>query len=106
MPSSSTNRLAGFGVGAQGLGLAPGPVQGEDQQLPQPLAQRMFATQSLQLPDELSVAPQRQIRSGAGLDRHQGQLVQMRAFDVREAGIGELGQRLPPPQRQRLAQRG
>ena len=66
----------------------------------------MFAAQSLQFPDELSVEPQLQIRSGAGLDRHQGQLVQMRPFDVREAGVGELGQRLPPPQRQRLTQRG
>ena len=66
----------------------------------------MFAAQGLQLPDELSMEPQHQIRAGASLDRHQGQLVQMRPFDIREAGIGELGQRLPPPQRQRLTQRG
>ena len=66
----------------------------------------MFATQGLQFPDELSVEPQGEIRSGAGLGRPQGQLVQMRPFDVREAGVGELGQRLPPPQRQRLCERG
>jgi hypothetical protein len=52
--------------------LAPGPVQSEDQQLPQPLAQRMFAAQGFQLPDELSMEPQLQIRAGASLDRHEG----------------------------------
>jgi hypothetical protein len=30
----------------------------------------------------------------------------MRPFGIGEAGVRELGQRLPPPQAQRLAQRG
>jgi hypothetical protein len=39
--------VADFGVGAQGLGLAAGPVQGEDEQLPQALAQRVLPAQCL-----------------------------------------------------------
>jgi hypothetical protein len=34
--------ITDFGKGAQRLGLPPGPVQGEDQQLPQALAQRVL----------------------------------------------------------------
>ena len=60
----------------------------------------------LQLAGELPVAAQHQVRSGPGFDRHQGQLVQLRPFGVSEAGVGELGQRLAPPQAKRLAQRG
>ena len=98
--------ITGFGVGAQGLGLPSGPVQGQDEQLPQALAQRVLPAARLQLAGELPVAAQHQVRSDAGFDRHEGQLVQMRPLGVGEAGIGELGQRLAPPQAKRLAQRG
>ena len=98
--------IADFGVGAQGVGLPPGPVEREDEQLPQPLAQRVLPAVRLQLAGELPVAAQHQVRSGPGFDRHQGQLVQLRPLGVSEAGVGELGQRLAPPQAKRLAQRG
>ena len=49
------------------------------------------------------MAAQHQVSSGPGLDRHQGQLVQMRPLGVSEAGVGELGQRLAPPQAERFA---
>ena len=98
--------VADFGVGVQGVGLPPGPVEREDEQFPQALAQRVLAALRLQLAGELPVAAQHQVRSGAGFDRHQGQLVQLRPFGVGEAGVGEFGQRLAPPQAERLAQRG
>ncbi len=98
--------ITDFGVGAQGLGLPSGPVQGQDEQLPQALAQRVLPTQLFQFAGQLPVAAQHQVRFGTGLDRDQAQLVQMRPLGVGEAGIGELGQRLPPPQAKRLAQRG
>ena len=50
--------------------------------------------------------PQLQVRSGKDLDRHQGQLAQMRPLGVGEARIGELGQRLAAPQAKRLIQHG
>ena len=66
----------------------------------------MLPAARLQLAGELPVAAQQQVRSGPGFDRHQGQLVQLRPLGVSEAGVGEFGQRLAPPQAKRLAQRG
>ena len=66
----------------------------------------MFPAQRLQFAGELTVAPQSQVGSGPGFDRHQGQLVQMRPFGIKKARIGELGQRLAAPQAEGLAQRG
>jgi hypothetical protein len=60
----------------------------------------------LQFAYELAVTAQRQVGFGTGLDRRQGQLGEMRSFGVSEAGVRELGERLPPSQPQRLAQRG
>ena len=58
----------------------------------------MLPAQRLQLADELAVTAQRQVGFGAGLDRHQGQLVETRPFGISEAGVRELGERLPPSQ--------
>ncbi len=52
------------------------------------------------------MAAQHKVCFGTGLDRHQGQLVEMRPLGVSEAGIGELRKRLPAPQPERLAQHG
>ena len=66
----------------------------------------MFPAQRLQFACELTVAPQSQVGSGPGFDRHQGQLVQMRPFGIKKACLSELGQRLAAPQAERLAQSG
>ena len=66
----------------------------------------MFPAQRLQFACELAVTAQHQVGFGAGLDRHQGQLGEMRSFGISEAGVRELGERLPPSQPQRFAQRG
>ena len=95
-----------LGVGAQRFGLPSGPVQGEDQQFPQALAKRVLPAQRLQFAGEFPVAAQHQVRSGPGLDRHQGQLLQMRPLGIGEARVGELGQRLTAPQAERFTQRG
>ncbi len=50
--------LPAVGVGAQGLGLTPAPVEREHEQLQQPLAQRMPAHPRLQLAHELHVPTQ------------------------------------------------
>ena len=76
--------ITDFCVGAQGLGLPPAAVQGEDKQLVQALAERVLPAQSLQFPGELTVAAQPQIRRGPGFDRHQGQLAQMRPFGIKK----------------------
>ena len=76
--------ITDFCVGAQGLGLPPAAVQGEDEQLPQALAERVFPAQRLQFACELTMAPQGQVGSGPGFDRHQGQLVQPRPFGIKK----------------------
>ena len=96
----------GVAVGAQCLGLTSGPVQGENKQFPQVLAQRVLAAQRLQFVDELAVAAQRKVGFGPGLEGHQGQLLEMCSFSVREVGVGKLGQWLPPPQPERFTQSG
>ena len=95
--------ITDFCVGAQGLGLPSAPVQGENEQLPQALAQRVFPAQRLQFACDLTVAPQSQVGSGPGFDRHQGQLVQVRPFGIKKARIGKLGQRLAAAQAEGLA---
>ena len=52
------------------------------------------------------MAAQRQVGSGPGLDRHQGQLVQPRPFGIEKARVSEVGQRLAAPQPERFAQGG
>ncbi len=47
---------------------------------------------------------QPQVRFDTGLDCHQGQFAQMGPLGISETGIGELGQRLPAAQPERLAQ--
>ena len=90
--------VTGLAVSPQGFGLASGPVKGEHEQLPQPLAKRVFPAQRLQLADELAVMAQHQVGFGAGLGRHQGQVVQVRPLGISEARIRELTERLSPPQ--------
>jgi hypothetical protein len=56
--------LTDFGIGAQSLRLPAGPVEGEDEQLPQALAERVLPAQCLQLGGELTMAAQSQVGSG------------------------------------------
>jgi hypothetical protein len=64
--------ITDFCVGTQRLGLPSAPVQGEDEQLPQALAERVFPAPRLQLGRQLTVVLQTQVGSGPGFDRDQG----------------------------------
>ena len=57
MPSSSASDPHGRGERGQRIGLSARAVQGEHQELPQPLAKGQLARQRLELGDELAVAP-------------------------------------------------
>ena len=84
----------------------PFRYRAEDEQLPQALAERVFPAQRPQFACQLTEAPQAQVSSGPGFDRHQGQLVQMGPFGSKKTCMSELGQRLAAPQAEGLAQRG
>ena len=66
----------------------------------------MLRALRLQLAGQLPMAAEHQVGFGPGFDRHEGQLVQLRPLGLGEAGVGELGQRLAPPQAKRLTQGG
>src|ERR1700692_2638638 len=60
----------------------------------------------LQPPCQLTEAPQAQVSSGPGFDRHQSELVQMGPFGIKKTCISELGQRLAAPKGEALPQSG
>jgi hypothetical protein len=94
---------ADAGVGGEGVGLAAGPVQGQDEQFGQAFAKRVLAAPGLQFGGKPGVTAQHQVRGGAGLDRDQGQFVEVGPVGGGEVGVAELGQWLAAPQRKRFA---
>jgi hypothetical protein len=69
----------------------------------QVLAQRVLGDERLQLAHQVGVAAARQVRVDARLERRPAQLLQPRDLDLRERLEGEVGERRPAPERQRLA---
>ena len=102
-PQLLRQRGAVLAVAGQRVGLPARPIEREHQLAAQALAQRMAAREPLELPDELVVAPEREVGIDAVLERDAVTLLQMRALDERER-LGELRQRRTPPERERRAQ--
>src|SRR5262249_32830455 len=65
-----------FLVAAECFGLAPAPVQREQQQLPPALTQRMLVHERLQIGDDLLVPTERELGFGMFGDRDQAQLLE------------------------------
>ena len=94
----------GHPVASQRLGLAAGAVEREHQLAAQALPQRMLGDERLELADELGVTAERQVGVDPLLERRQPQLLQPRDLGLGERLVGEVGERRPAPQRERLAQ--
>ena len=103
-PELLDEHLARVAVGLQRVGLAAAAVQREHQLRVQPLAPRVLAGELLELADQLGVAPGGQVGLDAHLHGREALLLQPRDLGRRERRRGELGQRRPAPQLQRLAQ--
>ncbi len=96
-------RRARIVVGGERVGLPARPIQSEDQQLAQALAQRMLPNERLQLAHYLGVAAERQVRLETLRKRDQPQLLQptdlvtCKVFEpkVREGGTPPELERLP-----------
>jgi hypothetical protein len=88
----------------QRLGLSAIPVAREKQQAPAPLAQRVAGRRDLQLPDHVVMAAQGQLGVYQILARRLAQLLRGSRLHLGERLIGELCQRPPAPQPQRLTQ--
>ena len=92
-------------VGAQRVGLAPGPVQREHSRAPQPFAQRAGGGELGQLAHQLGVAPAGQVVVDALLDRGQPGLLQTSSLAKHEGGVDDVGQGRSAPLRERRPQR-
>ena len=91
-------------VGAQGLGLASGPVEREHQLPPQALTQGMVGDQDLQLADEIRMATGGEIGVDALLERDEAQLLESGDLRLQPSLVDQVGQRWAAPQRERLVQ--
>ena len=97
--------VAGPAVGAEGVGLAAAAVEREHPQAVEALAQRVLREQGLDLGDHLGVAAGGEILLEGLLDRGQAQLLQAADLEARERLGGDVVERRPAPQRERLARR-
>ena len=98
-------RLVRTAVGLERLGLPPGAVQREHLPATQPLAQRMLPYERLELADQPGVAAAGEVRVDPIAEACQAQVLQPRDLRLREAGVGNVGERGAAPQRERLPER-
>lgn len=84
-------------VGGQGLGLPSAPVEGQHQQVPEPLPEREFGDQPDQLGHQPRVLPELQPDLGARLKRGGPLLVQAAAGGGEERAVQPGERRAAPP---------
>jgi hypothetical protein len=90
----------------QRVGLPAAAIQREHQLTAQPLPEHVLGDQRFELRYQLVVAAGRQVGVDAVLERRQPQLLQPGDLALGQRHALQLGQRLPPPQRQRITQPG
>lgn len=78
IPSSSTKVVRARWYASRASACRPGPVQSEHQEPAQPLPQRIFGDQRLDLRDRVGVVAQRNLRFKSALERQHPQLLQTR----------------------------
>jgi hypothetical protein len=82
----------------------PGAVQRADQQRPQALSERLIREQPAQLGHELSVQAAAHVRIDPQLERGHPGLLEPVGLGHHQSGRRHIGQRLAPPQPERLRQ--
>ena len=103
-PELLVEGAAGIPVTLEGLGLAAGTVEGEHQLTAQPLACRMLCDQDVELTDQGAMAAERQVGLDSVFERVQAQLLEPADLVLGEGLVGEVRQRRPTPETQRLPQ--
>ena len=96
--------VAGGAVGPERVRLPARAVEREHELRARPLAQRLRVDDGLQLGHELDVAAEREIGVDPFLQRHESKLLEPRDLCLREGLVGEVGERRPAPERERLAE--
>ena len=92
-------------VRVEGLRLAARPVQSEHQEPAQPLPQRIFGDQRLDLRDRVGVVAQRNLRFESALERQHPQLLETRGNRHEVGLISEIRESRPAPECKRLSER-
>ena len=92
-------------IGGERVEPPVGAVERQHLQPTQALVRRMLARQRVQLADRLAVQPELELRLEAHLERVQPLLLETTDRILREAPVGEVGQRRPRPEPERLSQR-
>ena len=95
---------AASAIGIERVGLASPAIEREHQLSEQPLVVGVAIDEGLELGDQLAVMAEQQVGVDAVLDRGHARLVQARDLGRREGLVGEIGQRLSAPQRERIDQ--
>jgi hypothetical protein len=92
-------------VGMQRRCLAAAAVQREHPQRVQPFAERLAGDQRVELADHVRVAPGGEVLADRLLDRPEPQLLEPADLERRERLGGDVVERRPAPQRERVARR-
>ncbi len=92
-------------VGVERVALAAAAVEAQHQLPLEALAERVLRRQGLQLPGERRMPAAGEVGVEAALQRDQPQIVEPRDLRLRERLVGEVGERRPAPQGERVAQR-
>ena len=88
------------------VGLPAAAVQREHQLSAQAFAERVLGDERLELRHQVVVAAERQVGVDPILERREPQLLEPSDLAVRERLAAKLGERLPVPERERVAQQG
>ena len=91
-------------VGLERLGVAARAVEGEHQLATRSLAQRLLGDQGFELRNHGVDIAQRELRLGALLAHCQHELFERGQRGIRERSLGEVVERRPAPQRERLVE--
>ena len=104
MPSVSTSERLASRYAASASACLSRAVEGEHQLGAEALPERVLADQQLELGDELGTRAEREIRLDPLLQGLDPELLEPRDLGLRPGLVGELGQRRPSPERERLPQ--
>lgn len=88
----------------ESVGLASGAVEGEHEHAPEPLPERMGGDHGPELVEAVHVAAEGEVGFDPILGRAPAELAQPGALGRGEVVEDEVGEGVPPPQRQRLSQ--
>ena len=103
-PELLDERPPGVLIHGERFGLASRAIQREHELPAEALTEGMGADERLELADEVSGRPGREVEIDPGLERNQTELLQAGDLALRERLVAKLGERRAAPERERLVE--